>query len=179
MFAVDHDRHRAPGLFSNARPMPTGLPLTSGCLWELLWVCFYCSVTKSCLTLCFPVPHHLLEFAQVHVHWIGVAIQPSHPLLPSSPPALNLSQHQGLFQWVSCLHQVTKVLALQFQYLSFWYTLVFQGWFPLRLTGLISLLSKGPARVFSSTTVWIHQFFGVLLSLLSSSHIHTWFLERP
>ena len=54
-----------------------------------------------------------------------------------------------------------------------------QGWFPLRLIGLISLLSKGHARVFSSTTVWKHQFFGTLLSFLSSSHIHIWLLERP
>ena len=78
-----------------------------------------CSVTKSCWTLwgrmdCsmpgFPVPHHLPKFARVHVHWISDAIQPSHPLLPSSPPALNLSHHQGLFQWVSSSHQVAKVL---------------------------------------------------------------------
>ena len=66
-----------------------------------------CSVTKSCPTFCnpmdcstpgLPVPHRLLEFTQVHVHQVGDAIQPSHPLLPSSPPALNLSQNQGLFQ---------------------------------------------------------------------------------
>ena len=53
----------------------------------------------------------LLEFAQVHVHWISGAIQTSHPLLPSSS-AFNLSQHQGVFQWVGCLHQVTKVLVV-------------------------------------------------------------------
>ena len=84
--------------------------------------CCCCSVTKSCPTLrdltdCstpgFPVPHHLLEFVQVHVHWISDAIQLSHPLLPSSPTAFNLSQHQGLFQWVGCSHQVAKVLELQ------------------------------------------------------------------
>ena len=66
-----------------------------------------CSVTQSCLTLCdpmdcsmpgLPVSHHLLEFAQVDVHCIGDAVQPSHPLTPSSPSALNLCQHQGLFQ---------------------------------------------------------------------------------
>ena len=57
----------------------------------------------------FPVPHHLLESAQVHVRWIGHAIQPSHPLLPSFPSAFNLTQHQGLFQWVSCSHQEAKV----------------------------------------------------------------------
>ena len=61
----------------------------------------------------FPVLHYLQEFAQIHVHWDGDAIQPSHPLPPSSPFAFNLSQHQGLFQWVDFLHQVAKVLELQ------------------------------------------------------------------
>ena len=73
-----------------------------------------CSVTKSwpalwdpkdCSTPGFPVLHHLPEFAQTHVHWGSDAIQPSHPLSPLSPPALNLSQHQGLFQWVSSSHR--------------------------------------------------------------------------
>ena len=59
-----------------------------------------------------PVPHHLLEFVQVHVYCIGDAVQPSHPLMLSSS-ALNLSQYQGFFQWVFCLHQVTKILELQ------------------------------------------------------------------
>ena len=60
----------------------------------------------------FPVLQYLLEFAQTHVPWVGDAIQPSHPLSPTSLPALSLSQHQGLFQWVSSLHQVAKVLDL-------------------------------------------------------------------
>ena len=65
----------------------------------------------DCSTPGFPVLHYLTEFAQTHVHWVGDAIQPSHPL--SSPsPALNLAQHQGLFQWVSSSHQVAKVLEL-------------------------------------------------------------------
>ena len=59
--------------------------------------------------------HHLPEFAQVHVHCISDAVQPSHPLTPSSPSALNLSQHQGLFQWVVCSHQMTRILELQHQ----------------------------------------------------------------
>ena len=67
----------------------------------------------------FPVLHHLPEFAQTHVLWVDDAIQPSHPLLPASLPALNLSQHQGLFQWVGFLYQVAKVLELQFQHQSF------------------------------------------------------------
>ena len=69
-----------------------------------------CSVAKSrlthgnpmdCSTSCFPVHHSLPEFAQTHVHWVSDAIQPSHPLPPPSPLALNLSHHQGLFQWVA------------------------------------------------------------------------------
>ena len=77
------------------------------------------SVTQSYLTLCdpmdwsmpgFPVHHQLSEFTQIHVYLISDAIQPSHPLLSPSPPAWNLSQHQGLFQWVCSSHQVAKVL---------------------------------------------------------------------
>ena len=85
------------------------------------------SVVQSCPTLCdpidcstpgFPVHHQLPELVQTHVHWVSDAIQPSHPLLSSSP-AFSLSQHQGLFQWVSSLHQVVKVLEFQLQYQSF------------------------------------------------------------
>ena len=76
------------------------------------------SSVQSCPTLCdpmncstpgLPVHHQLPESIQTHVHWVGDAIQPSHPLSSPSPPALNLSQHQGLFKWVSSLHQVAKV----------------------------------------------------------------------
>ena len=70
----------------------------------------------------FPVHYQLPELAQTHVHWVGDAIQPSHPLSPPSPPAFNLSQHQGLFQWVSSLHQVAKVLEFQLQHQSFQWT---------------------------------------------------------
>ena len=65
-----------------------------------------------------PVHHQLLEFTQTHVYWVGCAIQPSHPLSSPSPPALYLSQHQGLFKWVSSLHQVAKVLEFQPQHQS-------------------------------------------------------------
>ena len=87
-----------------------------------------CSVTQLCPTVCdpmdcnmpgFPVLHHLLEFAQTHVHWVRDAIQPSPPLSSPSSPALNPSQHQGLSQWVGCLHPVAKVLELQLQHQSF------------------------------------------------------------
>ena len=67
----------------------------------------------------FPILYYLLEFAQTYAHWVDDAIQPSHPLLPTSPPTLNLSQHQGLFQWVGSSHQMPKVLSLQLQHQSF------------------------------------------------------------
>ena len=92
----------------------------------------FSSVTQLCPTLCdpmdcstpgLPVHHQLPEFTQTHVHWVGDAIQPSHPLSTPSPPALNLSQHQGLFRWVSSLHQVAKVSEFQLQHQSFQWTL--------------------------------------------------------
>ena len=91
----------------------------------------FSSVAQSCPTLCnlmnhstpcLPVHHQLPESTQTHVHWVGDAIQPSHPLSSPSPSALNLSQHQGLFQWVSCSHQVAKVLEFQLQHQSFQWT---------------------------------------------------------
>ena len=110
-----------------------------------------------------PVHHQLLETTQTHVHWVGDAIQPSHPLSSPSPPALNLSQHQGLFQWVSSSHQVAKVLRVLAS------TSVLpkntQDWYPLGWTGWISLHSKGLSRVFSNTTVQKHQFSCAQLSL--------------
>ena len=91
----------------------------------------FSSVTQLCPTLCnsmnrstsgLPVHHQLLEFTQTHVHWVGDAIQPFHPLSSPSPPALNLSQHRGLFQWVSSSHQVAKLLEFQLQHQSFQWT---------------------------------------------------------
>ena len=81
------------------------------------------SVAHSCPTLCDPmnrstpgltVYHHLSEFTQTHVHWVSDAIQPSHPLSSPSPPALNLSHHQGLFQWVNSSHEEAKLLSFSF-----------------------------------------------------------------
>ena len=86
------------------------------------------SVTQSCPTLCNPtdcsmpglsVHHQLPEFAQTHVHWISDAIQPSHPLSSPCLLAINLSQHQSLFKWVSSSHQVAKLLEFQLQHQSF------------------------------------------------------------
>ena len=88
----------------------------------------FSSVTQSRPTLCdpmnhstpgLPVHHQIPESTQTHVHCVSDAIQPSHPLSPPSPPALNRSQHQGLFQWVSSSHQVAKVLEFQLQHKSF------------------------------------------------------------
>ena len=88
----------------------------------------FSSVAHSCLTLCdpmdcstpgFPVHHQLLGLAQTHVHWVSDAIQPSYPLSSPFPPAFNLSQHQGLSQWVISSHQVAKLLEFQLQHPSF------------------------------------------------------------
>ena len=85
----------------------------------------FSSVSQSCPTLCdpmdcstpcLPVHHQLPEFTHTHVHWVGDAIQPSPPLSSPSPPTFNLSQHQGLFQWVSSTHQVARVLEFQLQH---------------------------------------------------------------
>ena len=98
--------------------------LLANAIFIFFFFCSCCSVTKLCLTLCssmgcsmtgFPVLHYFLEFAETHVHWICDAIQPSHLPLPSSSPALSLSQHQDFFQWVSCSQQVVKILELQHQ----------------------------------------------------------------
>ena len=94
------------------------------------WCHSYSSVPQSCPTLCdpmgcstpgLPVHHQLREFTQTHVHWVGDAIQPSHPLSRLSP-AFSLCQHQGLFQWVSSLHQVAKVLEFRLQHQSYQWT---------------------------------------------------------
>ena len=85
----------------------------------------FSSVSQSCPTLHdpmnrstpgLPVHHQLLEFTQTHVHWVSDAIQPSHPLSSSSPPASNPTQPQSLFQWVSSSHEVAKVLEFQLQH---------------------------------------------------------------
>ena len=73
---------------------------------------------RDCSMPGLPVLRHLPKFAQIHVHWVGDAIQPSHPLPLPSPFVFNLSQHQGIFQWVCSSHQVTKVLELQYQSLQ-------------------------------------------------------------
>ena len=110
----------------------TSLPVSDPS-W-LVWVdsVQFNSVAQSCPTLCDPMNHstpglpdhhQLPKSTQTHVHWVSDAIQPSHPLLSPSPPALNLSQHQGLFKWLSSSYQVAKVLEFQLQHQSFQGTL--------------------------------------------------------
>ena len=108
--------------------------------------CCCCSVTWSCPTLCnpmdcstpgVPVLHHLPELAQTHVYWISDAIQPSHPLSSLSPPALNLSQDQGLFHWVASLHQVAKVPGSNSEYhiiFSHYFFLIFLNLYSERVS---------------------------------------------
>ena len=127
---------------------------------------FSCSL---CPTLCDPMKcstpglhYQLPESTQTHVHWVGDAIQPSHPLLFPSPPTLNLSQHQSLFQWVRSSHEMAKVLVSASTAVLPMNT---QDCSPLGWTGWISLQPKGLSRVFSNTTVQKLEFFGAQLSL--------------
>ena len=98
---------------------------------DLLYTVQFSWVAQSCPTLCdpldhstpgLPVHHQLPEFTQTRVHWVGDTIQPSHLLLSPSPLAFNLSQHQGLFQWVSSSHQMAKVLEFWLQHQYFQWT---------------------------------------------------------
>ena len=139
----------------------------------------FSSVTQSCSTLCdpmdcsmpgLPVHHQLPELTQTHVHCVGDAIQPSHPVVPFSFclqafPASGSFQRSKLFtsggQSIG-VSASASVLPMNIQY-----------WFPLGWTGWISSQSKGFSRVFSNTIFQKHQFFGTQLSLRSNSHIHT------
>ena len=140
------------------------------------WPFQFSSVTQLCPTFCnpmnhstpgLPVNHQLPESTQTHVYRVDDAIQPSHPLSSSTPPALNLSQHQGKS-------------ALRIRWPKYWS-------FSLKISpsnehpGLISFRMDwlDLLAVFSNTTVQKHQFFGAQLSSQSNSHIHTWSLEKP
>ena len=123
----------------------------------------YCSVTKSCTTLCnpmdcsmlvFPALHCLLEYAQTNIQWVSDAIQISQSLLSSSPPALNLSQHQYF-----PMSQLFASGGLRIGALASASVLPMnnQGWLPLRLTSFISLQSKRLSRIFSNATVQKHH----------------------
>ena len=141
----------------------------------------FSSVTQSCPTLCdstdhstpsFPAHHQLPELAQTHIHQVSDAIQPSHPLSFASPPAfiffLPASGSFQMSQFFTSGGQSIRVSAS-----ASVIPMNSQDWFPLGLTGMISLQSKGLSRVFSNTTVQKHQFSGTQPSLWSNSHIHT------
>ena len=115
-------------------------------------ICCCCSVTQSCPALSepmncsmpgIPVLHHLLELVQTHVHWVNDVIQPSHPLSSPSPLAFSFSQHQGLFLTSQLSATGAQSMGVSVSVLP----MNIQVWFPLGLTGLISLLSKGLLRV--------------------------------
>ena len=147
--------------------------------------CCWCSVTQSCSAFCNPmncsmpgfhVLHYFPKFAQTHVHQVGDAIQLSCSQSSPSPTAFNLSQPQGFFP---------SELALHIRWPKDWapasasvLPMNIKGWFPLGLSGWISLQSRRLSRVFSNTTVWKHQFFGAQPSLWSNSQIHSWLLEK-
>ena len=130
----------------------------------------FSSVTQLCLTLCdpmdyntpgFPVHHQLPELTQTHVHWVSDAIQLSHPLSSPSPPTLNLSQHQGLFQWVC---------SFCIRWPEYWSFSIspsneYSGLISFRMDWLDLLAVQGLSRVFSNTTVQKHQFFDTQTSL--------------
>ena len=139
------------------------------CVHIFQWIS---SASQSCPTLCvpidfstpgLPVHHQLLELAQTHVHLASDAIHPSHPLSSPSSPTFNPAQHQGLFQWVSSSHQVAKVLRVSAS--ASVLSVNIKDWFPLGLTGWISLQSEGLSKGFSSPRVQRHRFFGAQLSL--------------
>ena len=113
----------------------------------------------DCSTPGFPVLHYLLWFAQTHVHWVGDAIQPTHPVTPfsSCPQSFSASGSFPVNQLIASSGQTIRVWASAFP-------VNIQGWFPLQLTGLISLLSKGFLRVFSSIKIQKHQFFLLVMA---------------
>ena len=150
----------------------------------LLYLVQFSSVAQLCPTLCdpmdcnmpgLPVHHQPPEFTQTHVHRVSDAIQPSHRLSSSSPPAFNLSQHRSF--------QMSQLFSLGGQSIGVSastsvLSVNTQDWSALGWTGWISLQSKGLWRVFSNTTLQKHQFFGAQVSLQSNSHIHTWLHTR-
>ena len=137
--------------------------------WSLLILMSIKTVMPSNhLILC----HPLLLPPSIFLKLISVeSVRPSNHLI-LSPPALNFYQHQGLFQWVSGSQSIGASASASVLPMNI------QGWFPLGLTGFISLQSKGLSRVISSTTIRKHQFFSAQPSLWSNSHICTWLLEK-
>ena len=125
----------------------------------------------NCSTSGFPVLHYLQEFAQTHVHWDSDAIQLSHPLSSPSPPTLNLSQHQGLFQWVGSRIRWPKYWSFS---ISISPSNEYSELISFRIDWFDLLAVQGTLKIFSSITVQKHQFCSIQLSLWSKSHIYTW-----
>ena len=130
-------------------------PLGPFVITQLLSHVWLCHLSDCCMPG-FPVLHYLPEFAQVHVHCISDAIQPSHPLPSSSSFAFNLSQHQVFFNQLDLRIRWPKYWNFNFNNSP---SNEYSGLISCGLIGLISLLSKGLSRVFSSNTIWKHQFF--------------------
>ena len=130
----------------------------------------------DCSTPCFPVHHQLPEFTQTHVHWVSDAIQQSHPLIPF-PSCLQSFPASGSFPVSRLFTSGGQSIGASAS--ASVLPMNIQDWFTLEWTGWISLQSKGLSRVFFSTTVQKHQFFGAQLSLWSNSHIHTGLLKKP
>ena len=146
--------------------------------------CCCCSAAKSCPTLCnpmdcstlgFPVLHYLPDFAQTHVHWVRDAVQLAHPLLPP-PFDFHLSQHQGLFQWVSSSHLLADVLELQ---LSISPSSKYSGLISFRIGWFDLLAVQGTLKSLlqhhhSKASILLHSAF-----LWSKSHLCPWLLKTP
>ena len=134
----------------------------------------------DCSTPGFPVHHQIPELTQTHVHWVGDAIQPSHPLLSPSPPTLNLSQHQGKTDSFSN----ESVLCIKWsKYWSFYFNISpsneYSGLISLRIDWIHLLTVQGTLKSLLQHHSSKASFFGAQLSLQSNSHIHTWLLEKP
>ena len=150
--------------------------------WPLFWC--YCSVAQLYLTLWpsglwhsrLPCPLLSPRVFQTHVHWVDDTTQLSHPMLPSSSPALNFPRSGSYpISWFfasgpQSIGAAASALVLPMN---------IQGRFTLRLAGWISLQSQGLSRVFPNTTVQKHQFYSAQISLWSNSPVHTWLLEKP
>ena len=157
---------------TTASPVPAGIWLDAG--WGQFICTLFSSVTQSCPTLCdpmdcstpgLPVHHQLPEFTQTHVHGVGDAIQPSHPLSSPSPPA-------SIFTSIRVFSNESVLYIRWPKNWSFNFNISpSKDWFPLGWTGLISLQSKGLSRVFSNTIIYI-----LLLYIIIIIYTITWFL---
>ena len=142
----------------------------------IAWLCSTLCNPMNRSTPGLPVHHELPESTQTHVHWISDAIQPPHPLSAPSPPALSLSQHQGVFQRIGSSHQVAKALEFQLQHQSFQHP----GLISFRMGGLDLLAVQGTLKSLlqhhssKASILWYSAFFMARLS-----HPYIWLLEKP